>query len=707
MVLPPDKMDRFQWAVSQLEVVMGCVSTAMVEENLRRMPRSLKDTYDGILLKLPREQLNLVRRALIWLCFSARPVTLLELAEAVSIDDAHQSFDAEKDRIWDPSLVTRLCPSLITTTVLPWSAEKWVIEKNMIERKQNRGGSETIVTLAHYTVKEYLVAERMQSGSAVQFYVSNGLGHAFVAEACLVYILSANGGRIMKQLDERDFAGHPLLAYAAAFWIGHLQQIDDKDVAKRARALAVQLLSCGDLHAFVNWLNVYNPDTVRQLEPSLPVGSTTKRNPEDFPRPVYYCALVGDLEIMEHHMQSICNINAREGKLGSPLTVASYHGNNVIVKALLAYGADPNINGGILGYPLQAAALNGSIETVRTLLEAGAEVNARGGEYHTALIAAASREHQAVVSLLLKSGADLEIGGQKHGKALRVAAAAGNINQVLLLLAAGANVNDDNEEEGTALYAASEAGSQPVVQLLLRKGAEANRRSGPCAFALQAAAKQGHAHIIRILLKAGADVNATGGRYGDALQAAVESFDMESFRLLLDSDADVTHEGGMYGSALRAAVRTKNLLAADKLLERGSPFDDDEFLAATEMGNPALVQSMLEAGADVNSHDGKEGSALIKAIAAESEDLVWLILSHDPDVHARGEHGDALCWAAGRVMHRVVEELCNRGADVNSRSVPGRCALEMACRNDNRSLIELLLAKGADVNRRCSQYGTP
>ena len=671
------------------------------------MPQSLKDTYDGILMNLSEEKLALVHRALVWLCFSARPVTLLELAEAVSIDNSKDEFDPKKDRIWDPAIVTKLCPSLIDTTVLPSSVESWMMEKNSTERKWRIGSPETIVTLAHYTVKEYIMTERLHAGGAANLYVPATLGHAALAEACIVYVLSANEGRIMKQLDETDFASHPLLAYATRYWIEHYQAVDSKQHLDRSRSLVTRLFDPSNLNALVNWLNVNNPDGQEwQTTRHRPVD--TKRSAEGFPRPLYYSAYLGDAEVLERQLQITPDINTSEGKLGSVLAVASYHGNAEMVQLLLARGADPNLKGGAYGYPLQAAAVSGCEKTVKILLDAGAQVNGAGGEYHTALIAAASKEHRKIVSLLLKNGADLDIGGERHGKALRVAGASGNANQVLLLLAAGADINDTNEGEGTALYAAAEAGSQHVVQLLLRKGADVNLLSGPCGTALQAASSQGHAHILRILLKAGADVNIWGSRYDDPLQAVVESHNMESFHLLLEAGVRAGHTAAMYEHAMHAAVQVRNLLAATELLELGTPFGDEEFLEAIEMEEPPLVQAMLEAGADIDAHAGEKGSALIKAIASGNEDLVWLLLSYNPDIHARGEGGEALNYAAGRKkFYRVAEELLNRGALVDGVRGSLNCPLEAACRAKDRPMIELLLAKGADVNVPCSQYGTP
>jgi hypothetical protein len=90
------------------------------------------------------------------------------------------------------------------------------------------------------------------------------------------------------------------------------------------------------------------------------------------------------------------------------------------------------------------------------------------------------------------------------------------------------------------------------------------------------AAYCGLSETTRLLLKADADVNARG-YYGSVLQAAsVEGHDAVVQRLL-EAGADINAQGGEYGNALQAA---------------------------SEKGHDSVVQRLLEAGADVNAQGG-------------------------------------------------------------------------------------------------------
>jgi len=55
----------------------------------------------------------------------------------------------------------------------------------------------------------------------------------------------------------------------------------------------------------------------------------------------------------------------------------------------------------------------------------------------------------------------------------------------------------------------------------------------------------------------------------------------------------------------------------------------------------------------------------------------------------------------------VVELLIAKGADVNARRNDNRTPLHTACRAGHKDVVELLIAKGADINARDNKDQTP
>jgi hypothetical protein len=123
-------------------------------------------------------------------------------------------------------------------------------------------------------------------------------------------------------------------------------------------------------------------------------------------------------------------------------------------------------------------------------------------------------------------------------------------------------------------------------------------------------------------------VNAQGGRYGNALQAASEGGHEAVVELLLDKGANVNAQGGDYGNALQAA---------------------------SQGGYKAIVKLLLDKGANVNAQGGVYGNALYAASEGGHEAIVKLLLDKGANVNAQGgDYGNALYAASFRGHEAVV-----------------------------------------------------
>jgi hypothetical protein len=82
---------------------------------LRNLPTGLYETYNQILLKVNKPGRNDTKTFLRWLCFSVRPMTLAEIAEAVMVDlDAKGGPQyTPSRRYFDKKDVLNKCSSLI------------------------------------------------------------------------------------------------------------------------------------------------------------------------------------------------------------------------------------------------------------------------------------------------------------------------------------------------------------------------------------------------------------------------------------------------------------------------------------------------------------------------------------------------------------------------------------------------------------------
>jgi ankyrin repeat protein len=488
----------------------------MLRKSLASLPRTLDQTYDRILTAIGEEYSEYAMRILQWLTFSARPLSVEEVAEVVAIDVARDpAFDGD-EVLEDPLEVLDICSSLVTIT--------------MNEADGRSRPAQRIVALAHYSVQEYLVSDRIRQGSAKQYSMQEAECQSAITRGSLKYLM-----QLQQPLEEETLQVFALARYLAEFWSSHLQKTGDE--MEQVSQLTMGLLTREE-PAYLNWLRLHDPD--RPWE-----ELNLEKSDDNIPMPLYYAALLGFSTVTRLLLDAGAEVNAQGGEYGNALQAASAGGYEQIVKTLLDAGAEVDTEGGEYSNALQAASAEGHEQVVKTLLDAGAEVNAEGRYYGNALYAASARGHKQVVKTLLDAGAEVNAEGGHYGNALYAASVRGHEQVVKTLLNAGAEVNAKGGEYSNALQAASAEGHEQVVKTLLDAGAEVNAEGRYYGNALQAASAEGHEQVVKTLLNAGAEVNAQGGYYGNALQAASEGGHEQIVKTLLDAGAHQHQEGDL------------------------------------------------------------------------------------------------------------------------------------------------------------------
>jgi hypothetical protein len=77
--------------------------------------------------------------------------------------------------------------------------------------------AQQIITLAHYSVQEYLVSDRIRKGSAKQYSMQEGECHRVMTQGSLEYLI-----QLQQPLSKKDLEGRALARYSAEFWSSHL-----------------------------------------------------------------------------------------------------------------------------------------------------------------------------------------------------------------------------------------------------------------------------------------------------------------------------------------------------------------------------------------------------------------------------------------------------------------------------------------------------
>ncbi len=149
-------------------------------------------------------------------------------------------------------------------------------------------------------------------------------------------------------------------------------------------------------------------------------------------------------------------------------------------------------------------------------------------------------------------------------------------------------------------------------------------------------------------------------------------------------------------------IELGNLDAARQWLDAGL---DPDFMAdrigsglmiGAWEGNVAMMELFLGRGAHVDAVNGLGEQALQLAAWNGHLDAVKWLIDHGASLSRAGREWSALHYAVFAGRKDVVELLVARGADVNGRAPNGSTVLMMAAREGHEDLTKRLLAAGAD-----------
>ena len=165
---------------------------------------------------------------------------------------------------------------------------------------------------------------------------------------------------------------------------------------------------------------------------------------------------------------------SRNYKGATPLHLAVALGDETMVRALLASGADVNAKCDqqmLAGQtPLHIAAGRNNTTIMRLLLDKGARVNVKDAMGATPLHESASHGSKDAAALLLKSGAAVEARQNDGQTALFWTAVGGNPAVTRLLLDNGADINARDFSELTPLAFAEALGSKEIAGIIRKRG---------------------------------------------------------------------------------------------------------------------------------------------------------------------------------------------------------------------------------------------
>jgi ankyrin repeat protein len=195
------------------------------------------------------------------------------------------------------------------------------------------------------------------------------------------------------------------------------------------------------------------------------------------------------------------------GTLLSPMQWAAKRGLGVIIKALLALGANlDKLHGGRAA--VHFAAEMGHHTTLELFNQLGADLNIRATLGFTAAFYAAQNGHDKALEVLGNSGANMNISEDSEGFTPAIMAASNGHEKALEVLGRfGANVNTPDKEGYTPAYASAYRGHEKALEVLGHLGADMNTPNKEGHTPAISAAQKGYDKILVVLKRFGASMN--------------------------------------------------------------------------------------------------------------------------------------------------------------------------------------------------------
>ena len=478
---------------------------------------------------------EIARRVLTWLAFAERPLTPLELQQAVAIEPYEETGkynpDAalNRDNLSPTELFEEVCGGLIA-----------------IDAK--RGTALPTHASIMYHLREFRDS-------------LFPMGREYIARCVLSFLrnhhVAAGATSVAEKFVERN-GDVPLLAYVSRFWGYHLNDLpveamgvarDILDSPRQREALCKMLYASDDAMDYpldfgpVHFVAYFNMDQRMYAFESkqVDVCDSWKQSPlhiacqragnrfTDILRwsnqlagqdrrgktPLHYAAINNSTTIAKALLERLkpreIEVRDRDDEDGrTPLDYAAQSGNLELVRTMHerlggSVSHNNNNNNG-----LWLAASNGHKDVVEYLLNYHSKDDDAGGG-DRALFEASKNGHYDVAELLIQSGVAEPTFTDPAGiTALHHTSYARNLELARLLILEGADIDATDKNGQSPLCRASAGGDNPaIIKLLVGIGADIDKRDDSGRSALDTAAENGHLEALRYLLRHGARTNSS------------------------------------------------------------------------------------------------------------------------------------------------------------------------------------------------------
>ncbi|MGB8366787.1 MAG: ankyrin repeat domain-containing protein, partial [Candidatus Babeliales bacterium] len=231
-----------------------------------------------------------------------------------------------------------------------------------------------------------------------------------------------------------------------------------------------------------------------------------------------------------------------------------------------------------------------------------------------------------------------------------------------------------------------------------------------------AAAKEGNIAFCKDYLQEGGNVNAADENGYTALHYAAEKGDLYIVRYLVDAKHIdlIAQENAQKNLPIHRAAEYGHEQVVAFLAEYGSPINkqnNDGFSPlhyAAQQGNVAIVRKLLERKASRALLTNNNNSPLHIALTNKHVDIAEL-LADQAVVNVKNDDGNTPLMLASYFGYQKIARLLldNYNVSINKKGKNGSTALFIAARQNNKTMVELLLRYNAAPDIADNENNTP
>jgi ankyrin repeat protein len=190
-----------------------------------------------------------------------------------------------------------------------------------------------------------------------------------------------------------------------------------------------------------------------------------------------------------------------------------------------------------------------------------------------------------------------------------------------------------------------------------------------------------------------------------------EDQEITRIQTMIQNSPDLINSTGQNGmTPLSQAARAGWLRVAGFLLDYGATMDPSALFYATSSGNKAMVEFLLDHGADVNAQDTTGGTALHSAADKGYLSVAEVLIRHQANLEARNSQQNNACTPLQRAVAHgrpaMVALLLAKGADVNAGDKSDSTPLFWAVYDEHFDVLNQLIKAGAKLDVENNQGKT-